>query len=87
MESSHLLKGIVGYLKKEAGIRGVSVFRAIDGFGDTGSHGVSLLDFSLDLPLAIEFFDTKEKIDPALDHLSQMVKPEHIVFWNATSPN
>ena len=82
-ESSHLLKGIVSYLQTEAHIRGISVFRAISGFGETGSHSVSLLDFSLDLPLVIEFFDSKEKIDVALEHLSQTIKAEHIVFWDA----
>lgn len=82
-ESSHLLNGIVKYLKTEAKIRGVSVFRAISGFGNTGDHSVSMLDLSLDLPLAIEFFDSKEKIELALEHLSQTIKPEHIVFWNA----
>ena len=61
-ESSHLLKTIVPYLKKEAKIRGVSVFRAISGFGETGDHSASLMDLSLDLPLVIEFFDKKEKV-------------------------
>lgn len=82
-ESSHLLKKIIPYLKNEAGIRGVSVFRAISGFGDSGAHMTSLIDLSLDLPLAIEFFDTKEKIDPTLIYLNQLVNPEHIVFWSA----
>ena len=84
-ESSHALKGIVSYLKTEAGIRGISVFRAISGSGDSGSHGMSLLDVSLDLPLIIEFFDCKEKVTVALEHLSQTIKPEHVVFWNAQS--
>ena len=83
MESSHLLKGIVNYLQTDANIRGISVFRAISGFGATGAHSASLLDLSLDLPLAIEFFDTKEKVDVALEHLNQTIKPEHIVFWDA----
>ena len=82
-ESSHLLNSIVKYLKNEAGIRGISVFRAISGFGASGAHGMSLLDLSLDLPLAIEFFDSKENIEVALEHLSQTIKPEHIVFWDA----
>ena len=82
-ESSHLLKGILGYLNKDLGIRGVSVFRAISGSGDSGSHGMALLDVSLDLPLAIEFFDSSEKVNTALEHLSQTIKPEHIVFWDA----
>ena len=82
-ESSHLLNTIMNYLKNEAKIRGISVFRAISGFGDTGNHTASLVDLSLDLPLAIEFFDSKDKIEPALKHLSSIIKHEHIVFWEA----
>ncbi|MDP3560100.1 MAG: DUF190 domain-containing protein [Legionellaceae bacterium] len=83
MESSPLLKEMVHYLKNEAKIRGVSVFRAVRGFGETGEHTTSLLDLSLNLPLTIEFFDHKEKVEPALEHFSQIIKHEHIVFWNA----
>jgi hypothetical protein len=82
-ESSHMLDTIVNYLKKEAKMRGISVFRAISGFGDTGNHVASLVDLSLDLPLSIEFFDSKDKIEPALEHLSSIINPEHIVFWEA----
>ncbi len=84
-ESSHLLNTIVTYLKKEAGIRGVTVHRAISGFGETGEHTTSLLDFSLDLPLVIEFFDSKEKVEPALAHLDSVIKAKHIVFWEASA--
>jgi uncharacterized protein len=82
-ESSHLLDKIVTYLKKEIQIRGISVFRAISGFGDSGNHTASLIDLSLDLPLAIEFFDSKDKIEPALEYLCGIIKHEHIVFWEA----
>jgi uncharacterized protein len=82
-ESSHLLQTIITYLKKEADIRGVSVFRAISGFGETGEHASSWLDLSLDLPLIIEFFDEMLKVEPALKHLSTLVKPTHMVYWNA----
>lgn len=82
-ESAHLLNGIVKYLKTDANIRGISVFRAISGFGESGLHSTSLLDLSLDLPLTIEFFDGKEKVAVAVEHLSQTIKPEHIVFWDA----
>lgn len=82
-ESSCLLKPILDYLKKEAHIRGVSVFRAISGFGETGTHSASLIDLSLDLPLVIEFFDNQNKIDSALEHLRGVVKNEHIIFWKA----
>lgn len=82
-ESSHMLNTIMNYLKNEAMIRGITVFRAISGIGDTGNHTASLIDLSLDLPLSIEFFDSKDKIEPALEHLSGMIKHEHIVFWEA----
>ena len=82
-ESSHTLNTIVNYLKNEAKIRGISVFRAISGFGVTGNHTASLIDLSLDLPLSIEFFDNEEKIKPALEHLSSMIKHEHLIFWKA----
>lgn len=86
-ESSNLLNTIIEYLKKEANIQGFSVFRAISGFGETGSHTASLLDLSLDLPLVIEFFDDKKKVEPALKHLSSMKKHVHIVFWEASACN
>lgn len=82
-ESSQMLNTIVNYLKSEANIRGISVFRAISGFGATGNHTASLVDLSLDLPLAIEFFDSKIKVESALEHVSGIVKPEHIVCWEA----
>jgi uncharacterized protein len=83
MESSNLLNKIVNYLKKETKIRGISVFRAISGFGETGNHTASLMDLSLDLPLVVEFFDNKDKIESAIDYLSTIIKHEHIVFWEA----
>ena len=82
-EQSKLLKPILEYLKKETKIRGCSVFRAISGYGESGTHFSSLLDLSLDLPLVVEFFDHPEKIEQALEHLNTLVKPEHIVFWEA----
>ncbi|MCS5711936.1 DUF190 domain-containing protein [Candidatus Berkiella aquae] len=84
-ESSGLLPKILNYLKKEAKVRGVSVFRAIRGYGETGNHTTSLVDLSLDLPLTIEFFDHQEKVAVALEALNKMVKPEHIVTWEAKS--
>jgi PII-like signaling protein len=84
-ESSHLLSTVVSYLKKEVKIRGMSVFRAISGFGETGNHSASLIDLSLDLPLAIEFFDDENKVQIALEHLNNLIKPEHIISWEANA--
>ncbi|MDR3478483.1 MAG: DUF190 domain-containing protein [Gammaproteobacteria bacterium] len=82
-ESSKLLKPIIQYLQEEAKVRGISVFRAVSGYGETGAHLSSFMDLSLDLPLAIEFFDHPEQVKLALEKLSTMVKPEHVVFWDA----
>ena len=59
-ESSHLLKKIISYLKNDAKIRGVSVFRAISGFGETGDHNTSLI-FHLIYPLPLNFLIAKIK--------------------------
>lgn len=83
MESESLLNEVLSYLKEKANIRGISIFRAISGFGETGNHSSSLVDLLLNLPLAIEFFDSKEKIKLVLEHLSKTIKPEHIIFWDA----
>lgn len=85
MESSHLLEKILDYLHNEAKLLGVSVFRAISGFGEHGEHSVSLMALSLDLPLAIDFFDIPSKMEPALEYLSTLIRPEHLIYWSAKS--
>lgn len=83
-EASHLLEKIIYHLKTEATIRGISVFRAISGYGESGTHESSLLDLSLNLPLTIEFFDNdKLKIEKSIEYLSSIIKPEHIIVWEA----
>lgn len=82
MESEKLLQVIVDYLQKNK-IRGASVFRAINGYGTSGSHTSSFMDLSLNLPLAVEFFDDPEKVNKVLEDLQPLVKPEHIVCWSA----
>lgn len=80
-ESSNLQEQVIKYLRDEIKLRGVSVFRAISGFGETGLHESSLVDLSLDLPIVIEFFAPEEIAKKAISHLSSLVKPEHLVFW------
>ncbi len=83
MESEHVLKKILASLKQDD-IRGVSVFRAINGYGEGEKERTSLfMDLSLNLPLAVEFFDQPEKITQALSNLNTLVKPEHMVSWDA----
>src|SRR5262245_62033739 len=82
-EGSKLLDSIFDYLINQANVRGVSVFRAIEGFGETGIHATRLFYPSLNLPISIEFFDLPDKVNNTLEHLSTLIKPEHIVTWNA----
>lgn len=85
MEASKTHKTIVDYLKNTVKVRGVSIFRAIDGWGKSGEHTSSLLNLSLDLPITIEFFDSATIITPILDYLAQLIPAEHLVFWEANA--
>lgn len=83
-ESENQLSTLLTYLHDEAKVRGVTVFRGISGFGQSGElHRASLLDLSLDLPLVIEFFDKKEKVEMAVSHIKTLTKLEHILQWQA----
>lgn len=84
-EASAIFNEIKKYLKDEAKLQGFTVFRAISGYGETGVHSAKFVDISLDLPLVIEFFDSEEKVKPAIEHLSKLVKPDHIIFWRAST--
>ncbi|MDH5436535.1 MAG: DUF190 domain-containing protein [Gammaproteobacteria bacterium] len=65
-------------------VKGVTVFRGISGFGQSGEmHSSTLLDLAFDLPVVIEFFDEPAKVETILEHLSKEIKPGHIVSWNA----
>jgi PII-like signaling protein len=65
-------------------VRGVTVFRGIAGFGDSGQlHTSKLVDLSLDLPLVVEFFDDPERVEQTIEHLGTVIKPGHILSWSA----
>ena len=83
-ERSELLPVVIHYLQNEMKVRGISVFRAVSGFGETGTRSTSALDLSFSLPLIIEFFDEPDKINLALEHLATVVKSEHMIFYPAS---
>ncbi len=67
-------------------VRGLTVFRGISGFGESGEvHSAKFIDLSLDLPIVVEFFDEAEKVAAILEHLNHIVKPGHMVWWTAQS--
>jgi PII-like signaling protein len=61
-------------------VRGVTVFRGISGFGQSGRvHSSTLLDISFDMPVVIEFFDVPEKVDAVLENIKGMLKSGHVL--------
>ena len=83
-EREGLLESLLQWLHDRTGVRGVTVFRGISGFGSSGTlHGGGLLDLSLDLPLVVEFFDEPDKIEALMSPLLERVAPEHVIRWSA----
>lgn len=83
-EGESQLLNLLKRLRDWEKLRGVTVFRGISGYGESGViHGTHFADLSLNLPIVVEFFDTPEKIAEILEHLSTFIKPGHMVTWNA----
>ncbi|MCW9088940.1 MAG: DUF190 domain-containing protein [Gammaproteobacteria bacterium] len=65
-------------------LKGVSVFRGIAGFGDSGEiHTSKFIDLGMELPLVVEFFDTPEKVSVIMEHITTTMKPGHMLSWSA----
>ena len=81
----NLMQEIVNILHDQHRVKGVTVFRGIAGYGDTGEfHAADVLRIMVDLPLVIEFFDTPEVVEAALGVISGRVPEGRIVIWNAS---
>ncbi|MEJ2530110.1 MAG: DUF190 domain-containing protein [Gammaproteobacteria bacterium] len=84
-EGQHQMKGLIQLLHDEEKVRGVTAFRGVAGFGQSGKmHSSTILDISLDLPLIVEFFDDVAKVERVMEDINKIVKPGHIVSWPAT---
>lgn len=65
-------------------VKGVSVFRGIAGYGDSGEiHSSKFIDLGMELPLVVEFFDTPEKVSNIMEHIGNTMKPGHMLSWSA----
>ena len=81
-EAKAHLNSFLAHLNDEHKVRGLTVFRGIAGFGQSGKiHSSSLLDMSLDLPVVIEFFDEPTKAAAMIESLYPKVGEGHIVSW------
>lgn len=83
-EGQHTHKKIFQRLHDEHKVQGVTVYRGITGFGQSGqTHSSTLLDMSFDLPVVIEFFDSDEKVKTALGSIADLVPPGHVLTFAA----
>lgn len=83
-EGEQLFQRLMRLLHDDEKVRGVTAFRGIAGFGETGRiHSSTLLDISLDLPLVLEFFDEPGKVERVLEDLRALVPSGRILSWTA----
>jgi PII-like signaling protein len=81
----NLMQEILNILHDQHRVRGVTVFRGIAGFGETGKvHASDILRLMVDLPLVIEFFDEPTVVEAVLGLLSGLIPDGRIVSWRAT---
>ena len=78
------LKSLIKRLHDWEKLRGLTVFRGITGYGESGViRGSHIVDLTLNLPIVVEFFDNEDKIDRIWDHLQETIKPGHMLRWKA----
>lgn len=83
-EGEGVLKSLLKRLHDWEKVKGVTVFRGVTGFSNTGpTHTSVAVDLSLDLPIVVEFFDEPAKVQAILEHLNTTIKPGHMVSWRA----
>lgn len=83
-EGKHIHEKVFQRLHDEHKVKGVTVYRGITGFGKSGeTHSSTLLDLSFDMPVVVEFFDTEENVRLALDSISDLVPPGHVLTFAA----
>ncbi len=81
-EERSRMEKLLDLLHEREKLRGVTVFRAISGYGESGElHTATRIDLSLNLPLVVEFFDAPEKIERVVGDLLEWLGPVHVVTW------
>lgn len=81
-ESEGRLEDLVRQLHDREGVRGVTVYRGIAGYGRSGTmHESRWPELAADLPLTVEFFDRPERIEQVLADLEGDIEPGHILTW------
>lgn len=83
-----MLNAVMRYLHFEAEVHGVTVLKAVAGYGKSGAmHDLATDMAKHDLPLVLEFYDEEEEIvKRAIDGLKSMVGADHVIAWKAWIP-
>jgi len=68
---------------RDAGLKGVTVMRGIEGMGLHGVHTSSFLSLSSDLPLVVEAIDDVDKITRAVEILRPKIGKRLVATWPA----
>ena len=85
-EGQHLHEKIFERLHDEHKVKGVTMFRGVAGFGESGeTHSSSLLDMSFDMPVVVEFFDEDDQVRAALESLSDLTSLCRVITFSAES--
>jgi PII-like signaling protein len=80
-----LLREILEILQSKHCAHGVAAFRGIAGLDETGAvYAANMLRAVVNLPEAVEFYDTAERVEEALTLLQDIVPKGHTVVWDAS---
>ncbi len=83
-EGKHVHDKVFRILHDEHKVMGVTLFRGISGFGRSGeTHSAGLLDISFDLPVVIEFFDTEDNVQQALNSIADLIPAGNVLLFDA----
>ena len=83
-EGQHVHEKIFERLHDEHKVQGVTMFRGVAGFGESGqTHSSNLLELSFDMPVVVEFFDEDKKVQAALESLSSLTSSCRVVTFSA----
>lgn len=85
-EGQHVHEKIFQRLHDEHKVKGVTMFRGIAGYGESGeTHSSNLLDMSFDMPVVVEFFDEEERVRAAIESLADLTSSSRIITFAAES--
>lgn len=84
-ESNRELEHLLTCLHEELGVRGVTVARRCKGYGSPSAlHSASLIEPAPERPLVLEFLDEPAEAARAIERISDLVDPGHVVSWTVT---